>query len=110
MNPILTTRQPFQRYLIIALLLAAASLARADWPQFRGPWGNGLATPPGSTEPVGLPVHWSENENVKWKTPIPHRGWSTPVVMEGRIWLTTATVDGHDFFVICVTFFCEPFY
>jgi len=102
LNPILTIKQPFQRYLIAALLFAAASPARADWPQFRGPWGNGLAMPPGGTEPLGLPIRWSENENVTWKTPIPHRGWSTPAVMEGRIWLTTATVDGHDFFVVCV--------
>ncbi len=101
MNSIMTIRQPSQRCLTIALLLAASSLAQADWPQFRGPSGNGLATPPVSTKPVGLPIHWSETENVTWKTPIPHRGWSTPAVMEGRIWLTTATVDGHDFFVIC---------
>jgi outer membrane protein assembly factor BamB len=55
-----------------------------------------------SDQPLGLPIHWSEKENVKWKTPVPHRGWSTPVVMDGQAWLTTATLDGHDFFVICV--------
>ena len=35
-----------------------------------------------------------------WKTPIPHRGWSTPVVLDGRTWLTTATPDGHEFFAV----------
>ena len=56
----------------------------------------------GDASAVGLPLTWSETENVRWKTPIPHRGWSTPVVMDGQIWLTTATEDGHDFFAICV--------
>ncbi len=39
---------------------------------------------------------------MKWKTPIPDCGWSTPVVMGGQVWLTTATEDGHDFFVLCL--------
>jgi outer membrane protein assembly factor BamB len=45
-------------------------------------------------------LHWSEINNVKWKKEIPYRGWSTPVVMGGQVWLTTATLDGHDFFAI----------
>ena len=69
----------------------------ADWPQFRGPTGDGHVA-----GPCGLPLQWSETNNVKWKTEIPYRGWSTPVVMGGQVWLTTATLDGHDFFAICV--------
>ena len=80
----------------------AVPAARADWPEFRGPWGDGHASAPGDTKPIGLPLRWSETNNVKWKTPIPERGWSTPVVLSGQVWLTTATVDGHDFFAICV--------
>jgi outer membrane protein assembly factor BamB len=76
--------------------------ARADWPEFRGPFGDGSVSPDGTTKRLGLPIHWSETENVQWKTAIPDRGWSTPVVLGGQIWLTTATVDGHDFFAICV--------
>jgi len=89
---------------MVSVMLAAPHLAAAagDWPEFRGPHGNGLASNPGDPKPLGLPLHWSETENVLWKTPIPHVGWSTPVVMDGRIWLTTATLKGHDFFVICV--------
>ena len=78
-----------------------ATSAQASWPEFRGPWGNGLATLPGA-QPRGFPVRWSETENVKWKTPIPHRGWSTPVVLGNQVWLTTATVEGNGFFAICV--------
>ncbi|MBC8468218.1 MAG: PQQ-binding-like beta-propeller repeat protein [Planctomycetes bacterium] len=77
-------------------------MAAGDWPEFRGPWGNGRASASGSVKSSGIPLSWSETENVKWKTSIPHKGWSTPVVMNGQIWLTTATVKGHDFFVICV--------
>ncbi len=84
----------------LAALTLAAVPAPADWPEFRGPWGNGHATGPSDTKPIGLPLQWSETNNVTWKTPIPHRGWSTPVVLGGQVWLTTATEDGHDFFAI----------
>ena len=87
--------------LALGLLALASPYARADWPEFRGPFGNGHVSS-NNDEPRGLPLAWSETENVAWKTPIPDRGWSTPVVMDGRIWLTTATEDGHDFFAICV--------
>ena len=40
--------------------------------------------------------------NVKWKTEIPLLGLSSPIVMDNRVWLTTATVDGHDFHVLCI--------
>jgi outer membrane protein assembly factor BamB len=83
-----------------AISLLAAGLARGDWPEFRGPTGDGHVARSARQKPAGLPLHWSETNNVKWKTEIPHRGWSTPVVMDGRVWLTTATDDGHDFFAI----------
>jgi outer membrane protein assembly factor BamB len=83
---------------ISALVISAA---RANWPEFRGPAGDGHATADDSS-PGQLPLRWSETENVGWKTEIPHRGWSTPVVMDGKVWLTTATEDGHDFYAICL--------
>ncbi|PYM15920.1 MAG: quinonprotein alcohol dehydrogenase [Verrucomicrobia bacterium] len=82
------------------MLVLLALAVHADWPEFRGPRGDGHVS--GDTKPIGLPLHWSETNNVKWKTEIPHRGWSTPVVMNGQVWLTTATEDGHDYFAICV--------
>jgi outer membrane protein assembly factor BamB len=82
------------------LLIFGWQAARADWPEFRGPRGDGHVS--GRSEGIGLPLHWSETNNIKWKTEIPDRGWSTPVVMGGQVWLTTATVEGHDFFAICV--------
>jgi outer membrane protein assembly factor BamB len=88
--------------LALAWLAFGGPRAQADWPEFRGPWGNGYAAAPGDTRPLGLPLRWSETNNVRWKTEIPHRGWSTPVVMGGQVWLTTATLEGHDFFAIGV--------
>ncbi|MFH0766230.1 MAG: PQQ-binding-like beta-propeller repeat protein, partial [Calditrichota bacterium] len=85
----------------LGILIVAPSV-RADWPEIRGPYGDGHVSAPGDTKPIGLPLHWSETENVKWKTEIPHRGWSTPVVLGNQIWLTTAPTNGNDFFAICV--------
>ncbi|MEY4385571.1 MAG: hypothetical protein RLY20_854 [Verrucomicrobiota bacterium] len=86
---------------VFALCCGLAALnARADWPDFRGPTADGHANI--GTNLLGLPLTWSEAENVKWKTPIPHRGWSTPVILGKQIWLTTATPGGNDFFAVCV--------
>ncbi len=98
----MTIVKQFGGWLVLCVVLFCAVTARAEWPRFRGPSGDGLATDPTSSASRGLPLRWSETQNVKWKIPIPHRGWSSPVVMEGRVWLTTATVEGHDFFVIAV--------
>ena len=73
----------------IALTVALSStLAAEDWPEFRGPTGQGHSTE------RGLPLEWSETRNVVWKVPVPGRGWSSPVVANGRLWLTTATDEG----------------
>jgi len=71
----------------LSLLILTALLGRAtaaDWPQFRGPRGDGCA------EAQGLPVRWGGFEPPAWQTQIPGRGWSSPVVVGDRIWLTTA--------------------
>src|SRR5882724_12034867 len=101
MNPGRLSFLPFSILATLTLVLCAP-MARADWPDFRGPRGDGHVSAPGDTKPAGLPLHWSETENVKWKTAIPDRGWSTPVVLGNQVWMTAATVDGHDFFAICV--------
>lgn len=95
-------RSLIARWLPLAVGFAPLSMAQADWPEFRGPRGDGHVSAPEDKKPLGLPLNWSETENIKWKTAIPERGWSTPVVLEGRIWMTAATPDGHDFFALCV--------
>jgi outer membrane protein assembly factor BamB len=73
------------KQLLVLLLIAGASgLVQAeDWPQFRGPTGQGHATE------RGLPLEWGETKNILWKTAVPGLGWSSPAVAGGRIWLTT---------------------
>ncbi len=63
---------------------ARLQAASEDWPQFRGPTGQGHSTE------TGLPVAWSETQNVVWKVPV-GGGWSSPVIAGGRIWLTAVT-------------------
>lgn len=77
--------------LILPVLLAlnGAALHAEDWPQFRGPTGQGHSAE------RGLPLEWSESRSVRWKVPVAGRGWSSPVVAGGRVWLTTA-VTGRD--------------
>jgi outer membrane protein assembly factor BamB len=87
---------------VIACWIFRGSAASGDWPEFRGPMCDGHAPASADGKSIGLPIHWSETENIKWKTAIPYRGWSTPVVMGDQVWLTTATMDGHDFYAICV--------
>jgi len=67
----------------IALWLAAAGPSSDRWPQFRGPESSGVAEDP------RLPDRWSATENIAWKTGIPGVGWSSPVVWDDRIYLTS---------------------
>jgi outer membrane protein assembly factor BamB len=67
-----------------------------DWPQFRGPTGEGISSA------TGLPLDWSESQNVVWKTPLEGKGWSSPVSLGGQIWMTAARDDGHSLRAICV--------
>lgn len=69
------------------LLATVARSAAEDWPEWRGPAGQGHASA------TSLPLVWSETENVVWKTSVPGRGWSTPVILGDKIWLTTAEVE-----------------
>jgi len=68
----------------------ATVLLAQDWPQFRGPDGQGHSSE------RGVPIRWSETQNIAWKVPVPGRGWSSPVVVDGRVWLTTAIASGRE--------------
>jgi outer membrane protein assembly factor BamB len=71
--------------LLPAFLFATAISARAEnWPEFRGPTGQGLY--PGKN----LPIEWSPTKNVAWMKPIPGKGWSSPIIQDGRVYLTSA--------------------
>ena len=70
--------------------------AHADWPDWRGP------TSDGRTDATGLPLTWSETENVTWKVPIHDIGHSTPVVWGNQLWLTSAKQDGTELYAIAI--------
>lgn len=80
----------------IILFLLLLVLPASDWPQFRGPTGQGVS------DEKDLPLTWSETTNVRWKAAIPGKGWSSPVVQGDRIWLTTATEEGKSLRAISV--------
>src|SRR5436190_148934 len=79
------------RFVLPVVLVASISLSSlaADWPQFRGPLGNGISTE------KNLPIQWSETKNVAWKQDLPGKAWSSPALVKGRLYLTTAVqADG----------------
>jgi len=78
------------------LLILSLLLLTQDWPEFRGPTGQG------HSDDRGLPLTWSETKNVRWKTAIPGRGWSSAAIQGDRIWLTTATEEGKSLRAISV--------
>ncbi len=67
-----------------------------NWTRFRGPTGQGISSE------TKLPVTWSATQNVKWKTNLPGKGWSSPIVFEDHVFLTTSTEEGVSCRVICV--------
>ena len=73
--------------LSVSLTFSSVSFA-ADWLQFRGPNANGV------TNDSVVPASWSADENLLWQTDIPGAGWSSPIVINGKLFVTTAITDG----------------
>lgn len=83
-------------WLVCAWALAGEEL---NWPEFRGPRGDG------TTRSEHLPLRWGEQTNsaaMKWSTAIHGKAWSSPVIWARQVWVTTATEDGHELFVVCL--------
>jgi outer membrane protein assembly factor BamB len=71
------------------LFLFSVTAARAEnWPQFRGPTGQGHSSE------TGLPLNWSDTDNVAWSTELPGESWSSPIVWDNQVFVTTATDEG----------------
>lgn len=82
--------------LAVVATIAPAPPATSDWPEYRGPRCDGSALG------ADVPLEWSEERNVRWKAAVHGRGWSSPVVIGGRIWLTTATPEGRKLSVLAL--------
>jgi outer membrane protein assembly factor BamB len=74
--------RPLCSCLFVSFVILTA--AATDWPQFRGPTGDGHAAA------KNLPTTWNETTNVAWKTEIPGKGWSSPSLFQNRLYLTTS--------------------
>jgi len=82
---------------LVILALTSTLNAAEIWPEFRGPTGDG------QVQSTQLPTKWGETDNIRWKTKLPRRGWSTPVSVGDRIWMTSASDDGRELSVLCVS-------
>lgn len=74
-------------FLFLGVVLLSAVAWADDWTQFRGPNGNGVSTE------TQLPAEWSTSKNVQWKLKLTGHGWSCPVVLGDKVFLTTAVAD-----------------
>ena len=77
-------------WLVLILGMLSPTVRGDDWLEFRGPGGQGHALA------AGLPERWSETKNLAWKQTIPGKGWSSPVVVGGQVYLTTAVPEGEE--------------
>lgn len=85
------------RLITVSIVLAVATICKAEnWPCFRGPSRQGIS------HETRVPTEWSDTSNVVWKTAIPGQGWSSPIVFEDRVFVTTAADDGVSFRLVCL--------
>lgn len=89
MKPLSCHRPPRPCRVLPAFLAGVFALQAADWPQFRGPTGQGLS------EEKNPPLRWSGTSNILWKAAIPGESWSSPVIWKKHVLLTTATEGGE---------------
>lgn len=83
-------------WITVATVMIVRPCAAENWPGFRGPTGQGIS------HEKNLPLTWSLAKNVAWRVEIPGIGWSSPVVWEDRVFVTSATPDGTSCHVICI--------
>lgn len=81
---------------ILLCMIVMPVRAQADWPQFRGPDGQGHSTE------SGVPLNWGENTNVTWKCEVPGDGFSSPVIRGDQIWMTSSMQEGKSLHAICI--------
>lgn len=82
--------------LVLLCVVCVSKTQAADWPQFRGPGGQG------HSDATNLPLTWSETENITWKVPVAGLGWSSPAIQGDQIWITTAIDEGKKLHTIAL--------
>ena len=82
---------PLRRLVLAVAVLSLPSAASGgDWPQFRGPGGAGVVT-----DKVLPPDTWAPTRNVAWRYEVPGRGWSSPIVVGGKVFVTSCVADAQ---------------
>ncbi len=81
---------------VILALTSFNSTQAENWPCFRGPTRQGISNE------KDVPIEWSQTSNIVWKRPIPGEGWSSPIVFDDRVFVTTATDGGATFRLLCL--------
>ncbi|MBC8326087.1 MAG: PQQ-like beta-propeller repeat protein [Verrucomicrobia subdivision 3 bacterium] len=84
-----------KRSILFLVFSAVLTIPAAQWNQFRGPNGAGKTD-------ANLPLALGEGKHLKWKTPMPGKAWSSPVVWDDQIWFTNAEADGHKLWAVCL--------
>src|SRR5437762_2638214 len=79
-----------------ALLLLTIAIRAEPWPQWRGPRGDGTSTE------SNVPIRWSATDHIGWKVPIPGKGYSSPIVWDERIFVTTCLEDEEKRLLLCL--------
>lgn len=80
----------------VTLLNCLLLNAEDHWNQFRGPSGNGISLG------TNIPTEFDETNNVRWKTIINDSGWSSPVIWEDEVWITTGSDEKQELRTICL--------
>ena len=83
---------------MLVLMILSESLFAMDWPQFRGPTGQGISNE------KNLPLHWDSEKGILWKTEITGEGYSSPIVIDQRIFFTSTRDSGASCRIICLDF------
>jgi outer membrane protein assembly factor BamB len=83
-------------FLTAIALISFNSAIAENWPCFRGPTRQGIS------HEKDIPVEWNQTSNIVWKTPIPGIGWSSPIVFDDRVFVTTATEEGASYRLLCL--------
>src|SRR6476620_6221492 len=82
-------------FLLACAIALGCRVSAAQWPAWRGPEGTGVS------QEHNLPLHWSTNQNVRWRVPLPERGNSNPVVWDERVFITQAIEKEDSRTVMC---------
>ena len=84
----LLSQVTFLQTIFVSVIFATLNASADNWSSFRGSNGQGVS------EEQGLPLHWTNTDHITWKTELSGEGWSSPIVHEGVVYLTTTTEEG----------------